>query len=102
MQNGSIEQMASEELNFKTLTKEGKVRNPTFKEEFVQVIKEFKIPIERGFTDTISEEYFSKTSYMARVHSYLIIMYKYAGKEIDIMIEHFTNNAVYVSSLRTS
>ena len=60
------------------------------------MIKEFKIPIERGFTDTISEEYFSKTSYMARVHSYLIIMYKYAGKEIDIMIEHFTNNAVYV------
>jgi len=89
------EELASEELNFKTLTKEGEVRNPTYKEEFVQVIKEFKIPIERGFTDTISEEYFSKTSYMARVHSYLIIMYRYAGKEIDIMIEHFTNNAVY-------
>ena len=32
---------------------------------------------------------------MARVHSYLIVMYKYGGKEIDIMIEHFTNNAVY-------
>ena len=89
------EELASEELNFKTLTKEGEVRNPTFKEEFVQVIKEFKIPIERGFTDTISEECFSNTSYMARVHSYLIIMYKYAGKEIDILIEHFTNNAVY-------
>ena len=59
------------------------------------MIKEFKIPIERGFTDTISEEFFSNTSYMARVHSYLIIMYKYAGKEIDIIIEHFTNNAVY-------
>ena len=89
------EELASEELNFKTLTKEGEVRNPTYKEEFVRVIKEFKIPIERGFTDTISEECFSNTSYMARVHSYLIIMYKYAGKEIDIIIEHFTNNAVY-------
>jgi len=89
------EELASEELNFKTLTKEGEVRNPTYKEEFVQVIKEFKIPIERGFTDTISEEFFSKTSNMARLQSYLGIMYKYAGKEIDITIEHFTNNAVY-------
>ena len=91
----NTEEIASEELNFKTLTKEGEVRNPTFKEEFVQVIKEFKIPIERGFTDTISEEFFSKTSNMARLQSYLGIMYKYAGKEIDITIEHFTNNAVY-------
>jgi hypothetical protein len=91
----NTEELASEELNFRTLTKEGEVRNPTYKEEFVRVIKEFKIPIERGFTDTISEECFSNTSYMARVHSYLIIMYKYAGKEIDIIIEHFTNNAVY-------
>ena len=41
--------------------------------------------------DTISEEYFSNTSKVAGVHSYLIVMYKYA----DIMIEHFTNNAVY-------
>ena len=32
---------------------------------------------------------------MARVQSYLTIMYKYAGKEIDIMIGHFTNTAVY-------
>ena len=32
---------------------------------------------------------------MTRIHSYLNIMYKYAGKEIDIMIEHFTNTAVY-------
>ena len=91
----NTEELASEELNFRTQTKEGEIRNPTYKEEFVRVIKEFKIPIERGFTDTISEEFFSNTSYMARVHSYLIIMYKYAGKEIDIIIEHFTNNAVY-------
>ena len=32
------EEIASEELNFKTLTKEGEVRDPTTKEEFVQVI----------------------------------------------------------------
>ena len=31
---------------------------------------------------------------MARVKGYLTIMYKYAGKEIDVMIEHFTNTAV--------
>jgi len=74
------EEIASEEFNFKTLTKEGEVRNPTIKEEFVQVIKEFKIPAEKEFIDTISKEYFSKTSKMARVHSYLIVMYKYAGK----------------------
>ena len=68
------EELASEELNFKTLTKEGEVRNPTFKKEFVQVIKEFKIPIERVFTDTISEEYFSNTSNIAQEQSYLITM----------------------------
>ena len=59
------------------------------------MIKEFKIPVEKEFIDTISEEYFSKTSKMARVQSYLNVMYKYAGKEVDILIEHFTNNAVY-------
>ena len=32
---------------------------------------------------------------VTRIHSYLNIMYKYAGKEIDIMIEHFTNTTVY-------
>ena len=73
----------------------GRFRNPTTKEEFVQVIKEFKIPVEKVFIDSITEEFFSKTSKMARVQSYLIIMYKYAGKEIDIMIGHFTNTAVY-------
>jgi hypothetical protein len=31
----NTEELASEELNFKTLTKEGEVRNQTFKEEFV-------------------------------------------------------------------
>ena len=74
---------ASNELNCKTLTVDGEIRNPTIKEEFVQVIKEFK------------KEYFSTTSTMAKIHSYLNIMYKYAGKEIDILIEHFTNTAVY-------
>ena len=38
---------------------------------------------------------FFKHNAVARVHSYLNTMYKYAGKEIDIMIEHFTNTAVY-------
>ena len=32
---------------------------------------------------------------MAKVQSYLNIMYKYAGKEVAIMFEHFTNSAVY-------
>ena len=82
-------------MNFKALTKDGEVRNPTIKEECVQVINKFKIPVEKEFIDTISEEHFSNTSKMARVHSYLIVMYKYAGQEIDSMIEHFTNNAVY-------
>ena len=62
----NTEEIASEELNFKTLTKEGEVRNPTIKEEFVQVIKEFKIPVEKGFIDIISEEHFSNTSNMAK------------------------------------
>ena len=53
---------ASEELNFRTLTVDGEVRNPTIKEEFVQVIKEFKIPVEKVFIDSVLEEYFSKTS----------------------------------------
>ena len=32
---------------------------------------------------------------MVRIHGYLNIMYKYAGKKIDIMIKHFTNTAGY-------
>ena len=45
---------ASKYLNFKTLTLGGEVRNPTIKEEFVQVIKEFKIPVEKVFINSIS------------------------------------------------
>ena len=88
------EEDASKELDFKTQTEDGTIRNPTIKEEFVKVIKEFKIPVEKEFIDSISEEYFSKNNVVTRIHSYLNIMYKYAGKEIDIMIEHFTNTAV--------
>ena len=88
------EETASKELNFKTPTTAGKIRNPTIKEKFVQVIKEFKIPVEKELIDTISEEYFSKASTMARLQSYLNVMYKYAGKEVHMIIEHFTNNAV--------
>ena len=51
---------ASKQLDFKTKTEDGKIRNPTIKEEFVKVIKEFKIQVERVFTDSILEEYFSK------------------------------------------
>ena len=32
---------------------------------------------------------------MAKVQSYLNIIYKYTGRKIDILIEHFTNTAVY-------
>ena len=53
------EEIASEELNFKTLTANGEIRNPTIQEEFVQVTKEFKIPVEKEFINIISEEYFS-------------------------------------------
>ena len=54
----SNEETASAELIFKTLTKDGEVRNPSIKAEFVQVIKEFKIPVEKEFIDTISEDTF--------------------------------------------
>ena len=76
------EETASEELNFKTLTKDGEVRNPTIKEEFVQVIKEFKIPVEKEFIDTISEEYFSRTSNMARVQGYLVLCTNMQGRKL--------------------
>ena len=82
-------------MDFKTRTEDGTIRNPTIKAEFVKVIKEIKIPVEKEFIDSVSEEYFSKNSMVTRVHSYLNIMYKYAGKEIDLMIEHFTNTAIY-------
>ena len=54
------EEDASKEMDFKTQTEDGKIRNPTIKEEFAKVIKEFKIPMEKVFIDSISEEYFSK------------------------------------------
>ena len=59
------EKYASEELNVRILTVDGEVRNPTIKEEFVQVIKEFKIPVEKVFIDSLLEEFFSKTSKMS-------------------------------------
>ena len=89
------EKDATEELNFRVKTVDGEVRDPTIKDEFWTVIKEFKIPIERAFIDSFSEESFSKTSKMAKVQSYLSIIYKYAGRKIDVLIEHFTNTAVY-------
>ena len=91
------EEDASKELDFKTQTEDGTIRNPTIKEEFVKVIKEFKIPVEKEFIDSISEEFFSKTSKMAKVQSYLNIIYKYVGRKIDVLIEHFTNTAVYAN-----
>ena len=89
------EKEASEELNFKVQTVDGEIRDPFVKDEFWTVIKEFKIPVEGAFIDSFSEESFSKTSKMAKVQSYLSIIYKYAGRKIDILIEHFTNTAVY-------
>ena len=56
------EDNASKELNFKTQTEDGEIRNPTIREEFVKVIKEFKIPVEKVFINSISGEYFSKTN----------------------------------------
>ena len=61
------ERDASEELNFRIQTVDGEVRNPTIKDEFMVVIKEFKIPVEKVFIDSILEEFFSKTSKMAKV-----------------------------------
>ena len=52
------EENASKELDFKTQTEDGIIRNPTIKEEFVKVIKEFKILVKKVFTDSILEEYF--------------------------------------------
>ena len=89
------EKHASEELNFRVQTVDGEIRDPTVKDEFWTVIKEFKIPVEGAFIDSFSEESFSKTSKMAKVQSYLSIIYKYAGRKIDVLIEHFTNTAVY-------
>ena len=56
MANIQNEENASKELDFKTQTEDGKIRNPTIKEEFVNVIKEFNIPVEKVFIDSISEE----------------------------------------------
>ena len=50
-------------MNSKTLTVDGEVKNPTIKEEFVQVIKEFKIPVKKEFIDSVLEEYFSKQAH---------------------------------------
>jgi len=57
MANIQKEEDASKELDFKTQTEDGKIRNPTIDEEFVKVIKEFKTPVEKVFIDSISEEW---------------------------------------------
>ena len=47
---------ASKELDFKTQTEDGTIRNPIIKEEFVKVIKEFKIPVEKEFIDSMEKK----------------------------------------------
>ena len=44
------EEDASKELDFKTQTEDGTIRNPTIKEEFVKVIKELKITVEKNLS----------------------------------------------------
>ena len=53
------EKDASEELNFRIQTVDGEIRDPTIKDEFMIVIKEFKILVEEVFIDSISEDFFS-------------------------------------------
>ena len=60
------------------------IRNPTIKETFVKVIKQFKIPVEKELIDSNFGGIFSKM--VTRVHCYLNFIYKCAGKETDIMI----------------
>ena len=75
---------------------DGAIRDTNPTEEFVKVIKDFEIPMEKVFIESITtEHYFSNTSTVSRVHSYLIIAYKYAGNEINAKIYHFMNSAVY-------
>ena len=39
----------------------GSIQNPTIKEEFFKVIKEFKIWVEKEFSDSIWRNFFQKT-----------------------------------------
>ena len=54
------EEDASKELDFKTQTEDWKIRNPTIKEEFVKVIKEFKIPVDRHSSILFRRNIFQK------------------------------------------
>ena len=49
-------------MDFKTQTEDGAIRNLAIKEEFVKVTKEFEIPVEKVFIDSILEEYFLKNN----------------------------------------
>ena len=79
---------------YKNRCKMASIKNPTIKEEFFKVIKEFKIWVEKEFSDSIWRNFFKK-QYDNKNTQLPKIMYKYTGKEIDIMIKHFANTAVY-------
>ena len=74
---------------------DGSIRDVDSKENFVRDVKDFKALMEREFIDLIKDEYFSKTNTVSKVHSYLIIAYKYAGHEINAMNDHFMKLAAY-------
>ena len=58
-------------LNFQILEEDGNIRNAKCIEEFTKTVKEFKVPLEKSFVNSIQEEYFSNTYAFSRVQKYL-------------------------------
>ena len=54
-------------------------------EEFVKVVKEFEIPMEKEFLDSFNENDFSE----------LPAVLKHARNKINTMVDHFMNTAIY-------
>ena len=57
-------------------------------------VKDFNIPMEKEFLDSIDTRCYSDENSILKAHCYLIIAQKYAGNVVDVMIDHFMNCAV--------
>ena len=54
-------------LNFQIMEDDGSIRDAKCIEEFVNAVKDFKVPLEKTFDISINDEYFSKTDAVSSV-----------------------------------
>ena len=73
------EEEVTQLVNFCIREKVGSISDAHSFEEFVKVVKEFEILIEKELINSFNENDFSALSALSKIQCYLNIAYKYAG-----------------------